>query len=253
MATESNSDIDNISSALATNTSIIERFELQMVSKLSALETIVQENHHSRGPHPGVSRDGSMETGIRASGSPQSRPLITVSSKHVRPQSTSCAIEWCTCSCHDPGSFSTPDFVSQVLGKMMVTYTDIPNFTPQCNQSQCKKRRRFPSLRMSYYFPRWFWGRMVTTHLAYTARDGLELHRLRTPRIIPTGSKLFTLTQKGDLEAIRSLFTQGLASPYDIDQDGFSALWVRTVRSSLNPTLRFLNPELQIKKVASSL
>lgn len=233
MANGSHSEITGISSALTTNTSVIKRFEMQMVSKLSDLETLVQEQHQAQNENHIAARNMSTATVVQTASNLQSQPMITVSSRHVRPQSTSCGIPWCTCSCHQPGSFSTPDFMRQLVGKMLITYSDVPNLNPQCTQSQCKKRRRFPSFRVSYYFPRWLWGLMVTTHLAYTSRDGLELHRLRTPRIIPIGSKIFTLAQTGDLEAIRSLFTQGLASPYDVDQDGLSALWVWSILCNL--------------------
>ena len=152
---------------------------------------------------------------------------IIISARPTRPQSTSCQKLWCRCNCHQRGIIRTPKLFEQFIGNLFVGYSDIPHVTPDCNKRDCKRRRRLPSMRLSYFFPTWFWARMLTVTMMYSPRDGLELHRLRVPRIIPPDSTVFRYAEHGDINGIKSLLTNGLASPYDLDQDGFSVTWVR--------------------------
>jgi hypothetical protein len=150
---------------------------------------------------------------------------IVISARPTRPQSTSCQTEWCTCICHRPGKIGNPDALACLFGRLHVKFSDIPMLTPPCNVNLCRKRRRLPYLRINYFFPTWLVGRILTTTVAYSQRDGIDVHRLRALRIVPVGAPIFTMAQHGNVDGIRSLFTKGQASPYDVDSNGFTALW----------------------------
>lgn len=216
-------EAEKLTSAIETNHQEIEDLRYHVNSQFQALE-----HHPQRTTHTTCSEQSAMTEIVR----PQlnipnfsGRPII-ISAKPIRPQSTSCARIWCSCNCHNPGHLRSPKFIESVLGSVFIGYSDIPQLTPSCSLSACKERRRLPALRINYYFPQWFFSRMITTTIMYNSRDGLDIHRLRMPRIIPTASIIFNLAQTGDIEGIMSIFEKGLASPYDVDPDGFSVLWV---------------------------
>ena len=58
---------------------------------------------------------------------------------------------------------------------------------------------------------------------------------IRVNRIVPQSSAIFTLARSGDLEGVRQVLSQGLGSPFDVDNPtGMSALGVSGTISSMN-------------------
>ena len=52
---------------------------------------------------------------------------------------------------------------------------------------------------------------------------------LTVPRVIPDDSPILSFAVQGNLEGIKSLFSQGIASPYDVGlSNGRTALHVRS-------------------------
>jgi hypothetical protein len=151
--------------------------------------------------------------------------VVVISTRPTRPQSSSCQTEWCTCICHRAGKISNSDALSSLFGQLHVRFSDMPMLAPPCDNNICRKRRRLPYLRINYFFPTWLLARMLTTTLVYSQRDGINVHRLRAPRIVPEGAPIFTMAQHGNIDGIRQLFIKGQASPYDVNNRGFSALW----------------------------
>lgn len=54
---------------------------------------------------------------------------------------------------------------------------------------------------------------------------------LRTYNVVPTNSPLFNACIYGDLEHVKNLLASGKASPFDVDDLGWTALHVRTSHS----------------------
>lgn len=137
--------------------------------------------------------------------------------------------KWCSCVCHKQNhlKFSTP--LTYVLGSLFVGYSGLPVSTPPCNEHSCL-RRAIPALEFSYYFPGWFLARSLLMSLKLVPLAGPEL-TLRMPRLIRWTTKeanLFHSARAGKLEAIQSMFTGGIVTPFDVTLSlGESALFVR--------------------------
>lgn len=151
--------------------------------------------------------------------------VIVMSSRPVRPQSTSCQTNWCTFVYHRSEKISNLNAMSSLFGRLHFKFSDIPIFTPPCNVDRCRKRRRLPYLRIDYFFPTWLLRRILTATLVYSTRGSIDIYRLRAPRVVATEAPIFTMAQTGNVEGIRSLFTENRALPFDVDCLGFSALW----------------------------
>jgi len=232
-ANERKEDTEKIINAVNRSNETVEGFGARLGSHLQLMQQMIQPHVRCMGTQHALNNSFGSPGGTQTAAnllvtdnSQNTSPRIVISAKPIRPESASCTKRWCTCSCHSSGQLSSPRFLSSILGSMLVTFSDVPQLTPRCNIGSCSTRRRLPLFKINYHFPRWLLSRMITTTLAWSTRDGLDIHRLRAPRIIPTGSAIFNLTQNGDVEGIKSLFVEGTASPYDVDQDGFSALWV---------------------------
>jgi hypothetical protein len=132
----------------------------------------------------------------------------------------------CRCSCHSEGRKRTPRFLSRLMGSLFLGYTGFPIFTRPCDDSLCAQRS-FPSAHLTYFFPEWFFRRMVTLAMAFDPVHGPQV-ALRMPRILPDTAKVFHLATSGDIDAIKSMFTNGQASPVDVSSTfGYSVLHVR--------------------------
>ncbi len=126
---------------------------------------------------------------------------------------------WCTCSCHRPHSFNTPAFLQNVLGSLFVGYIGSLVRTPNCDESQCQRRsQRF--VRITYYFPMWFLSRAITI-VTSGPKTTITAARVRGKDEI-----IFTYASGGNMEKLVNMFDTGLASPVDLDPQGWSLLHV---------------------------
>ena len=68
---------------------------------------------------------------------------------------------------------------------------------------------------------------MMSVQLSWNPMSGHTVS-LRTPRSISSKSNVFMLAQHGNIQGMKRLFEQRLASPFDIShEEGRSALHVR--------------------------
>jgi hypothetical protein len=132
--------------------------------------------------------------------------------------------KWCSCICHKPGQLSTPRILGVILGALSVGYTNVPLITQPCNQKMCRPRRGL-STSITYQFPRWLLMRAVSLIVSST-NAGPEL-LLRTLRVLPPNAEIFRLVINGDLEGVKTMFSNGQASIHDIDDRRWSLLHVR--------------------------
>lgn len=151
----------------------------------------------------------------------------------------------CNCQCHRLGRFCTPRILRSIVGSIFIDYSGIPILNPKCNNAGCANAKDRSSLRVSYYFPRWLLSRMVSAVMSYNLRDGPELSHLRTPRVRPPNAEVFVVAREGDVERMRQLLTERSASPFDIDVNGYSALFVshpslKSPAAAVNKVIRLL-------------
>jgi hypothetical protein len=147
----------------------------------------------------------------------------------------------CSCSCHVQTRFRTPRFLQQVTGFLLLGYSGHAVLQQQCISS-CLREDSKP-LQMTYFFPRWFVNRAISFSMSDTLRNNPTFN-IKIRRVVPEASQLFSLSKFGDVEGIRNLFDNRLASPDDVHirggVDGF------TCEHTLNPVIlcSYVDPEL---------
>jgi hypothetical protein len=132
---------------------------------------------------------------------------------------------WCSCICHRPCYLQTAQSVDFLLGSLFIGYSCFPIRRRGCNERTCRQQS-IPTIKVSYYFPRWFLNRVIQFKAWSSYMQGPSLS-LNVPRVIPDDSPVLSFAVQGNLAEIRSLFNKGLASPYDIGlSNGRTALHV---------------------------
>jgi hypothetical protein len=134
---------------------------------------------------------------------------------------------FCSCDCHTLYHFNTPLTASTLLGALFVGYSGWPSWRRPCNEPRCR-RQSIPYIAFTYYFPQWLLARMFRIAFRLTYMNGPQVS-LAMPRIISGNSDVFNFAIQGNLEGIKSLFSKGLASPFDVcESNGRTPLHVRS-------------------------
>ncbi|KAK4213431.1 hypothetical protein QBC37DRAFT_388047 [Rhypophila decipiens] len=131
----------------------------------------------------------------------------------------------CSCSCHSPKSTASPSFFKEALGQLFIGYVGISSFGhDKCNDPACHKPQ-VASLNVEYWFPLgFFWSQIIRLRLAYEASVGPSL-QLSTLRHVPDTATCVTFAFTGNVQGLKALFSQGLASPRDVSSSrGYSLL-----------------------------
>ena len=136
----------------------------------------------------------------------------------------------CHCVCHIENRSSTPGFADRVLGQVFVGYTGLPGLSPKCDIGTCEKSQS-PGMSFEYWFPLWFvWSQIVRFRMTYERNLGPQFE-ISTLRRIPDSAQCVTFALNGDIEGLKDLFRQGLASPRDVSSTrGYSVLRVHLSR-----------------------
>jgi hypothetical protein len=138
---------------------------------------------------------------------------------------TSCT-PWCSCACHREWRFRTPRVLEQFVGSLFIGYSGLPVLRPPCNEQSCHLQSQ-PLTYVTYFFPKWFLTRMVTFMMTITPLAG-PVASLKVQRTVPGNSDIFNFAKLGDMNGIKDLFDNGLASPHDVQFDsGITPLHVR--------------------------
>ena len=117
----------------------------------------------------------------------------------------------CRCSCHVQSVFKTPQLLQQITGYLLLGYSGRHILQQQCIPSCLQKTLR--SMQMTYFFPRWFVSRAISICLTNTISPTFSI---KSRRVVPEVNQLFSLSKFGDVEGIRCLFNDRLASPDDV-------------------------------------
>lgn len=155
----------------------------------------------------------------------------------IRIQASQCrrtCADWCSCDCHRRSLLRSPPYLDQLIGSIFIGYTGFPILGTKCNESACRKQSMIA--RVTCYFPQWFLSRMLCLTFSNLVTD-MPRMSLSLPRVLQGNSDIFRFAVRGNLEGIKSLFEQGLASPYDV---AFS-----TCRTALHVSPRFASKKSQ--------
>lgn len=129
---------------------------------------------------------------------------------------------WCSCACHSRKIF----LMSSPLGTLSGSVSGLPLLTRRCTEHSCQNPAG-SSGSIVYRFPSWFWDRLIAVTMIYLPICGPEIN-VRFPRVVMP-SKLYLLAMHGDTKGVKNLFTEGVASPWDVNGNGSSALYVSRV------------------------
>lgn len=156
-----------------------------------------------------------------------SKKLTAISAVGIRTAQfprTACT-PWCSCVCHTEHRFRTPRLLDQIIGSLFIGYSGMPVNTKPCTEYSCHQRSQ-PTTYITYFFPQWFLARMFSFVLTVTPMAG-PVASLKVQRTVPANAEIFKFAQSGDVDKMRHLFENGLASPHDVHfESGVTALHV---------------------------
>ena len=126
---------------------------------------------------------------------------------------------WCSCACHSPMTFSLLSRFGTVSGSL----SSLPWLKRSCTEYSCKGPT-YVSDSIVYQFPSWFWGRLIAVTMKSSPVCGSEINIRFHRAVMPSSLYLFAF--HGDTDKVKSLFTEGAASPWDVNNQGSSGLYV---------------------------
>ena len=125
----------------------------------------------------------------------------------------------CSCVCHAKRTLRLTQL--NVIGSISISYGALPWTATNCDQKSCRNRS-VPTLAWRFQFPAWLWKRCLLSSFSYSSIRGPEIN-VRLPRTV-SWSSMWRLGLDGNLAGIQDLFSQGLASPWDVQALGGSLL-----------------------------
>jgi hypothetical protein len=123
--------------------------------------------------------------------------------------------ESCSCICHSSRRITFPKFVVPLLGFLSITLSGpFPGYN-RCSETSCLQRSILHT-HISYRFPRWFLARILRLSLGVYPGEG-PVGTLRVNRVVADEAEIMDFVKSGNLEGVKSLFQQRLASPNDVN------------------------------------
>ncbi|KAF3920185.1 Ankyrin-1 [Arthrobotrys entomopaga] len=149
---------------------------------------------------------------------------------------------YCPCSCHAKRktSISIPGPLESLVGKLFVGYTGLPFFSKKCDFRGCKDEQTV-SATFEYWFPWWFVSKNMKVDVKYLPSLGPQL-QLSTVRRVPDDAPSISFAMSGNIEGLKYLFSEGLASPRDVSNSrGFTLMrWALYGGMHQHETVKFL-------------
>ncbi|MCJ1438887.1 hypothetical protein MMC27_008277 [Xylographa pallens] len=139
---------------------------------------------------------------------------------------------WCCCVCHKRQHWQTPSVLRRFLGNLLLGYSGALFSEVACSENMCR-RSSAQTTKVSYRFPAWFAARMLMADI------GGPSISLRVSRVVPVDAPIMQYARVGNADAIKSLIEAGMASPWDVDTDGWTPLG-RAIEDSHLDACRFL-------------
>ena len=150
---------------------------------------------------------------------------------------------WCSCICHISSIFRSPWVLKILFGEVCLQYC---TQQARCNEKSCRRLEN-STFNLVYQVPRFLMHRYIAMTFRYAPLDGVQFS-LRMPRVTTWTHLLWNYAMVGNLVAIQRMFSEGRASPYDINLHGSNAL-IYAVSHNRSEIVRFLldqgaDPEL---------
>lgn len=118
-----------------------------------------------------------------------------------------------------------------LLGEINIHYS---GRRPDCNEFNCR-RDVDSSIIMVYQLPNYLMSRYVSMTMRYASLDGPPFS-LRVPRVMRWSHLLWNYANNDDLLAVQKMFSDGTASPHDLNLHGTNALIYTVAHNNLGLT-----------------
>lgn len=134
----------------------------------------------------------------------------------------------CPCSCHSETKSTTSEYFDRIVGRLFLGYAGLPLVNARCDSTACARHQN-PQVSAEYWFPIGFlWSQIVRIELAYHPNLGPQWS-LTALRRVPDSATCVKYSLEGNIDGLKSLFRQGLASPKDVSSTrGYTLLRVGT-------------------------
>ncbi|KAG8159243.1 hypothetical protein KVR01_010904 [Diaporthe batatas] len=161
-------------------------------------------------------------------------PMSPISEEHLRMRSEAVGVRLrqtqyscrpkCPCACHTQQRSVSPSFMKQALGQLFVGYAGLPVLGNKCDALTCE-RSQIPSINVEYWFPLGFcWSQIIRLQFAYQTNIGPSF-QISTLRRVPDSAQSVSFSLSGNIDGLKRLLSQGLASPRDVSSTrGYSLL-----------------------------
>ena len=154
-------------------------------------------------------------------------PIVGSNNNSYLPTPKRCP-SWCSCCCHSKTTYILPRFLAAVFG---ATVMEFVNEKTKCNEYSCQRSRK-ATLNMSYGLPAYITHQYLL--LKWTrAPIGSPAITLHMPRTMDWNHPLWCYAPKGDISAIKKLFSTSKAKPDDINFQGETTLHYAAFHSKL--------------------
>ena len=121
----------------------------------------------------------------------------------------------CTCRCHNRLAWTSPTWLSPLLGQIFAGYAGLPVLSAYCDQLDCQRgSEQFVSIQ--YFFPSWFALRILQAYLRFSRYNGIE-QSLRVSRVVWNGAEIFSKIYSRDTKGVQALLGSREAFPFDVE------------------------------------
>ena len=158
---------------------------------------------------------------ITTGGPPKSYTLCTLS--RLQWRHSNCILS-CTCRCHNRAVWASPNWINAFFGRLSAEYTRPPFWPHSCDKSGCLQSSG-SFIAVQYIFPSWFAFRVLHAYLQAGHHSSIE-YNLRVFPTIWSGSEIFVKARSGDVAGVKALLESRRCSPFDVSEEGQTALMV---------------------------
>ena len=150
-----------------------------------------------------------------------SRSCISVEVQQLRG---SRCLAGCSCACHTPGKYRSPQFFDRLIGGLFIGYAGMPFVTPRCNKPSCA-RDLCTTFTATYFFPQWYLSHVLIAMIQRSQRDSLKAC-LTVYKWEDDNGPVTTAIFQNNVSAIKRLLAKRQMTPFEIG--------IRTKRSILH-------------------
>ncbi|KAL9589864.1 MAG: hypothetical protein Q9203_001319 [Teloschistes exilis] len=189
------------------------------------LQYPVQPEEIAHFTDPKFPREGSTMTRRIPGTLKPSAPPTTSQPLHIHARKgTGACQSWCSCACHAKNVLRTNR--RNGLASLSISYSGLPWVTAKCDQKSCRSRS-LPAVALNIQFPSWLWKQYLSSSFVCSPLHTTNLN-FALSRTVSWMSSLWRHGLDGNVRAIQDLFSEGLASPFDVQALGGSVLHYAT-------------------------